>query len=140
MNITSVAAVLGAAVMLAGTPALAAEMPPASSPIVLDNVWIQQSIDYEQFSPGFVNVSFKNTKGVPATRVVFNLIGNKGALIAQYDDVGSFRQGVTIRHAFPQTHFDQEQRLEVDHVVFADGTTWSGPVRPPRLDTIFAPE
>jgi hypothetical protein len=140
MNITSVAAVLGAAVVLAGTPVLAADTPSLSSPIALDKVSIQGAIDYDQFAPGVVTVAFKNTKGVPATRVVFNLIGYKNALIAQYDDVGSFGQGITIKHWFPDTHFDYDQRLEVDHVIFADGTTWSGPARPAMLDTSFPPE
>jgi hypothetical protein len=140
MNITSVAAVLGAAVMLAGTPAIAADMSSQTSPIAFDKVSIAPAIDYDQFAPGRVDVAFKNTNNVPATRIVFDLIGYRGALIAQFVDVGSFRQGVTVRHWFPDTHFDYDQQLEVDRVIFSDGTAWSGPVRGATSDTIFPAE
>jgi hypothetical protein len=140
MNITSVAAVLGAAVVLGGTPAVASTTPSLSNPIALDKVWIQQAIDYDQFAPGRVDVAFKNTNSVPATRIVFDLIGYQGALIAQYVDVGSFRQGITVRHRFADTHFDNDQQLEVDRVVFADGSAWVGPARGATFDTIFPSE
>jgi hypothetical protein len=140
MNITSVAALLGTAVVLAGTPAFASDMPSLASPISLDKVSIVQAIDYDQFDPGRVDVAFKNTNSVPATRVVFDLIGYRGALIAQYVDVGSFRQGVTIRHWFANTHFDDDQQLEVDRAFFADGTVWVGPKPGATFDTIFPSE
>jgi hypothetical protein len=140
MNITSVAAILGTAVVLAGTPAFASDMPSLASPISLDKVSIAQAIDYDEFAPGRVDVAFKNTNSVPATRVVFDLIGYQGALIAQYFDVGSFGQGITVRHWFPDTHFDSDQRLQVDGVNFADGTAWLGPQRGTTPDTIFPAE
>lgn len=140
MNLTSFAAALGAAVILAGSPALAHDPSAQAGPIRLDGVRIAQAIDEEQFAPGSVDVAFTNTNAVTATRIVFDLFGYNGALIAQYQDVGSFSSSATIRHRFPDTHFDDDQKLEVDHVIFADGTSWKTKLRIAAPDNIFPPE
>jgi hypothetical protein len=126
MNITAAAAL--AALVLAGAPALASAAPAQANPIQLNNVKIAQSYGvYNQFEPGAVSVSFTNHGTVAATGVIFNLVDGSGNILAQYNDVGSYPQGATVRHNFEDTHLDNGQKLEVAQVKFADGTSWSAP-------------
>jgi hypothetical protein len=128
MKLNLVRAFIGIALVAAGTPARAAVIDDAS-PIRLESVQITQSYGvFSDFQPGIVTIAFSNQSMVPATDVVFDLVGNDGATIAQYNDVGVYPRGMVFRHAFPDVHTDLEQQLEVSRVTFADGSSWSAHV------------
>ena len=130
MNIKRAVAILATLLILAGAPALASEESVQESPIRIDSVQIEQSYGvFGDFAAGLVSVAFTNTSAATATDVVFDLLGYDGALIAQYNDVGTFAQGVTVRHSFPDIHIDNDQQLQVGEAIFDDGTSWTAPSR-----------
>jgi hypothetical protein len=138
MNKKSVAAAIVAAFFATGVPAFAATAPTQGSAIRLDSVQIEQSYGvFNNFEAGVVQIAFTNTSAVPVTAVVFDLLGYQGRIIAQYNDVGSFAQGATMRHRFPNTHEDYDQKIQVGRVTYADGTTWEAPVRGTTPAIIF---
>jgi len=127
MKITSVAAALSAAILLAGAPALASADDTTSAPIRLDNVRIEQSYGpKDEFAPGLVTVAFTNENDSPATDILFDLEDN-GKVIDSFEDVGSYAKGQSVRHSFPDFQDDNNQQVVVDNVKFADGTSWSRP-------------
>jgi hypothetical protein len=129
MNKKLMAAII-VAFFAAGVPAFAATAPVQGSAIRLDRVLIEQSYaEHNNFEAGVVSIAFTNTGSVPVTSVVFDLLGYQGAIIAQYNDVGSFSPGTIIRHNFPDTHNDFDQKIQVGSITFADGTSWTAPVR-----------
>lgn len=138
MNITSAAAL--AALILTGAPTLASAAAVQVAPITLDSTSIAQAIDEDSFQPGMVSVRFTNQNKVAATDVVFKLVDGSGNILAQYEDVGSYPQGATIRRNFRDTHLDNNQQLEVDQISFADGTSWSAPSSKQNTATIFPAE
>jgi hypothetical protein len=129
MNITSVAAALMGAVLLAGAPAIAlADDAATPSPIHLDNVQIEPSYGWShQLFPGLVSVDFTNTAPVAVQEVDFVLEHADGSYIRRYKDVGPFSPGETLKHNFSDAHIATDQKLVVDTVTFADGTSWSAP-------------
>jgi hypothetical protein len=138
MNKKSLMAAIVAAFLASGVPALAASVPTHASAIRLDNVNIEQSYgQFNGFEAGVVAIAFTNTSAVPVKAVVFDLLGYQGRIIAQYNDVGTFTQGATVRHRFPNTHEDYNQQIQVGRITFADGTTWEAPVRGTTPDIIF---
>jgi hypothetical protein len=125
MKITSVTAALGAALLLAGAPALATAAEMQTGPIQLNKVEITQSYgDRNQFSPGLVTVAFTNQNASPATDIVFALESD-GNVIDRYEDVGSYAKGETVRHSFQDIQIDNDQQLTVEKATFADGSVWS---------------
>jgi hypothetical protein len=125
MKITSVTAALGAALLLAGAPALATAAEMQTGPIQLNKVEITQSYGVrDQFSPGLVTVAFTNQNDAPATDIVFALESD-GNVIDRYEDVGSYVKGETIRHSFQDDQINNDQQLTVEKATFADGSVWS---------------
>jgi hypothetical protein len=128
MNFASAAATIGAAILLAGAPALASTAPMQAGPIHLDSVRIDPSYpntgEYNSYT-GLVSVAYTNENPVPATHIVFDLENANGKLIDQFEDVGTFSRGVEIRHTFPDLQDDSNQQVAVDTVEFADGSSWS---------------
>ncbi len=134
MKITSITAALGAALLLAGAPALASADETTSAPIMLDNVQIEQPYGpKDQFSPGLVTVAFTNENNSPATDVVFDIQAN-GKIVGSFEDVGSYAKGESVRHSFPDFEDDDNQSVVVDNVTFADGSSWSRPYDATTLD------
>jgi hypothetical protein len=130
MNIKNTVASLGAALILAGAPALASAATATAvnvpSPIRVDSVQIEQYYgQFDNFFPGLVTVSFTNQTAQPVTNVVFDLKSANGQLLRQYDDAGNYLPGASAKHAFNNTEEGANQTLAVDSVTFADGTTWS---------------
>jgi hypothetical protein len=128
MNIKNTVASLGAALILAGAPALAsaATTVVAPGPIQLDSVQIEQYYGiFNNLYPGLVTVGFTNQAAQPVTDVVFDLKSSDGQLLRQYDAAGNFQPGASTKQAFTNTEVGANQSLAVDSVTFADGTTWS---------------
>jgi hypothetical protein len=126
MNFKLGMATLGAALIVAGAPALASAQTTQDGPIRLDKVSITQYYGvYSGFEPGRVSVSFTNESAVAATDVTFDLTDAAGNVLAQYKDSGSYQQGATVRHTFEDIHVEDNQKLEIASVTFADGTSWS---------------
>jgi hypothetical protein len=135
MNIRYAATMVGLVFILAGVPAFVAAELVEVVPIRIDSVEIDQSYGaFYEFEPEVLNVAFTNTDPKTATDVVFNLVGDDGLLIAQYDDPGNFAQNATVLQRFPDGYFESGQHLEVGHVRFADGSTWTAPSTLSLLD------
>lgn len=127
MKITSIAATLGAAILLAGSPALASAADNQSAPIRLDNVQVEQSYGPQNdFNPGLVTVSFTNENDSPATDIIFALEAN-GRIIDRFEDVGSYAKGESVRHSFQDIQDNNNQQVAVEKVTFADGSVWNNP-------------
>jgi len=124
MNIKSTAATLGAAVILAGAPAVAlASAGTSSDPIAISDVQVQPADGGHGNGAGFVSVAFDNASSQTATEVVFELDVD-GAYAENFNDVGNFTPGTTIKHAFQTDSSASDQQLKVAEVKFADGSTW----------------
>jgi hypothetical protein len=138
MNKKSTVAAIVAAFLASAVPAFGANVSLPENAIRLDNVQIEQSYGiFNNFEAGVITIAFTNTSAVPVSAVVFDLLGYQGRIVAQYNDVGPFAQGASVRHRFPNTHDDPNQQIEVDSVKFADGTTWEAPVRGTTPQFIF---
>jgi len=129
VNIKLAAATLGAALILAGSPAFASDM--QSRPIHIDNVQVfggntSDANDNTIVLPGSTAISFTNHYGVPATDVVFT-VQNQGYVVDRFNDVGSFATGVTIKHKFAENQANPEMRVAVEKATFADGSVWVNP-------------
>ena len=129
MNIKLATATLGAALILAGAPAFAADM--QSGPIHIDNVAVYGGVtsngnDETIITPGSAAIAFTNQYNFPATEVVFALETN-GYVADRFDDVGSFATGVTINHKFGENESGSNMRVAVEKATFADGTVWVNP-------------
>jgi hypothetical protein len=129
MKIQSAIATLGAALILAGAPALASATSTQTGPIHINNVRVSGggfTNDETVLDPASAMISFTNQNGSPATDVVF-AVYSQGIELAQYDDRGSFAQGVAINHSFPESRALGDQSAAVVKATFADGTTWQNP-------------
>lgn len=132
MNIKLAAATIGAALILAGSPAFAAGM--QSGPIHIDNVQIYggtttNADDGTIVVPGSTAIAFTNEYGSAATDVVFAL-ENHGYVVDRFDDVGSFATGVSVVHQFAVDQANLEMRVVVEKATFADGSVWTNPAVP----------
>jgi hypothetical protein len=108
--------------------ALAAAAADLAAPIRLDSVQIAPTLnDGVESNPGLATIAFTNTAPVPATNITFDVLGYDGRVINQYEDAGTFTQGVTIRHTFPDHSIDTDQQIRVESVKFADGAVWTAP-------------
>jgi hypothetical protein len=134
-------ATMGAILILAGLPAFATAELLQEGPVRIDLVEIAESYGaLNEFEPGLVSVAFTNTNAVTATDVVFDLVGADGALIARYDDIGSFAHDATQFHRFADIQAESDEQLEVSYVKFADGTSWTAPQRGAAPTLIFPAE
>jgi len=121
-----VRALLGASIAVSS--ALTAAAADLASPIRLDSVQIAPTLnDGVEVNPGLASIAFTNTAPVPATNITFDVLGYDGRVINQYEDVGTFSPGVTIRHTFPDHNLDTDQQIKVESVRFADGAIWTAP-------------
>jgi hypothetical protein len=126
VNIKLATATLGAALILAGSPAFAADM--QSGPIHINNVAVYGGNTPDAnadniITPGSAAITFTNQYNFPATEVVFAL-ETQGYVADRFDDVGSFASGVTIKHTFGERELNSEMRVAVEKATFADGTVW----------------
>jgi len=129
VNIKLATAVLGAALVLAGSPAFAANM--QSGPIQISNVTLyggntSDINDSTIITPGSTAIAFTNQYKFPATEVVFAL-ETHGYVVDRLDDVGSFASGVSIKHTFAENQAGSDVRVAVEKATFADGTVWVNP-------------
>jgi hypothetical protein len=127
VNIKLATATLGAALLLAGSPAFASAADMQAGPIHIQNVQIYgQVLSYDEndIVPVSAAITFKNEYNAPATDIVFALQSN-GVVVRSFHDVGTFSKGVTIKHRFPDNQAGGDQRVAVAHATFADGTVWS---------------
>jgi hypothetical protein len=132
VNIKLATATLGAALILAGSPAFAADM--QSGPIHIDHVAVYGGNTTDGnadniITPGSAAIAFSNQYKFPATEVVFALVTN-GYVADRFDDVGSFAAGVTINHKFGENESGSGLRVAVEKATFADGTVWVNPLVP----------
>jgi hypothetical protein len=134
MTITSTAATLGAAILLAGAPLVALASGTPNDPIAINHIQVQPADGGHGNGPGFVSVSFDNAGTQTATEVVFELDVD-GAYAEHFDDVGNFTPGTKIRHAFQTDSSASDQQLKVAAVKFADGSVWVNDAgsAPPQL-------
>jgi len=138
-TISTLAATLGAAVLLASAPALASAADSQSGPIQIDNVQFQsQSLAAHQASPpASMTVAFTNNGPTAASDVQFALESNEGYILKYINDVGSFAPGVRIKHDYADNEFaDNGQQVAVAKVTFADGTVWTNPEIPAQASSI----
>jgi hypothetical protein len=129
VNIKLATATLGAALILAGSPAFAADM--QSGPIHIDNVAVYGGMTSDAnadniITPGSAAIAFTNQYNFPATEVVFALESN-GYVVDRIEDAGSFATGVTINHKFGENESNPATRVAVEKATFADGTVWVNP-------------
>jgi hypothetical protein len=129
MKIKSAIATLGAALILAGAPALASAADAQTGPIHINNIRVSGggfTSDENVLDPASAEISFTNQYGSPATDVMF-AVYSQGVELAQYDDRGSFAQNIAINHMFPESRALGDQSAAVVKATFADGTTWQNP-------------
>jgi hypothetical protein len=129
VNIKLATAVLGAALVLAGSPAFAADM--QTGPIHISNVTVyggsQSDVnDNNIITPGSTSIAFTNQYKFPATEVVFAL-ETHGYVMDRLDDVGSFATGVSIKHTFAENQATPDMRVAIEKAAFADGSVWVNP-------------
>jgi hypothetical protein len=130
MDIRCAVGIMAAVLVLAGVPGFAAAELVEVAPVRIDSVELDESYGaFYEFEPEVVNIAFTNTNAATATEVLFDLVSDNGAVITQLDDVGTFEQDATVLHRFPDVYFGDGQHLEVGHVRFADGTSWTAPSR-----------
>ena len=79
--------------------------------------------------PGYIVISFTNESSTPATDVVFGLVDKEKRTIHQYDQSGTFAQGIEIVKQLPYDRILDHQLVgaEVVEVTFADGSVWEKP-------------
>jgi len=126
-TITTLTATLGAALLLAGAPALASA--DQTGPIRIDSVHlVSQALTEHEVAPVAAQIAFTNEGTSAATDVVFALESESGYVLDSYNDVGSFAPGVSVRHSF-NDHNDASngEQVVVAKATFADGTVWSNP-------------
>jgi hypothetical protein len=139
VNIKRVTAILGAALVIAGSPALASAADMQSGPIHINELTFTGGFssdadgDDATYLPSAANISFTNQNAVTATDVVFAL-ETQGYVVDRFNDVGSFAPGVTIRHHFGETQLTDNMRVAVAQATFADGTVWQNPDVPAPME------
>jgi hypothetical protein len=132
VNIKRVTAIFSAALLIAGSPALASAADVQSGPIHINKVTLSGGYsanadgDSATVLPAAANISFTNQSTVIATDVVFALETN-GWVADRFNDVGSFAPGVAIHHRFPENEFPGDIRVAVAQATFVDGTVWQNP-------------
>jgi hypothetical protein len=129
MNIKRAAATFGAALILTGSPAFAADT--QSGPIHIERVTAYggnttNGNGENVYTPGSTGIVFTNRYDFPATEVVFAL-ETRGYVLDHFDDVGTFATGVMISHTFGESQIDSAMRVAVEKAKFADGTVWVNP-------------
>jgi hypothetical protein len=129
-TISTLAATLGAALLLAGSPVLASEPTQQTGPIRIENAQLfgnnLSDEDTSSSVPSSIKIDFTNNGNSPATHVVF-AIESDGVVLNTIDDAGSFAKGATISHTFNDDELSSEQQVAVEQATFADGTVWNNP-------------
>jgi hypothetical protein len=127
MKFSKVSAALGVAIISTSIPVLASAAPASVGPIKINSVYTMQANGYSDTYnfPGRVDVSFTNTNSVPATDIVFNIENRNGAILHQFEDVGTFAPGVAVQHNFSDNVLNRNQQVVVQAAAFADGSKWS---------------
>jgi hypothetical protein len=136
-----VRAIMNVARIAAATTALAALVAPVAGssapvePILVMNVQTHTESSGNP-KPSFLLVEFQNQSDATAKEVVFHITDPAGNQ-ALVDDLGTFSQGVVIRHHFMILGLKKVQ-AEVVRVRFADGSTWERhyPAPPEREQAI----
>jgi len=104
----------------------------APGPIVFSFADVRSQVaGAELFTPGSIRVAFHNTAKLPATRVTFE-VAAWGVPVARIDDVGTFAQGATIDHVFPNDDGLADETISVAAVQFADGSVWQNDAAAPQ--------
>jgi hypothetical protein len=125
-------ATLGAALILAGAPALASAAGVQSGPIHINRADLSggnfSNSDGTEVNilPRTAAISFTNRDGATANDVVFAL-EHKGYVVDTFNDVGSFAPGITINQSFPETLSTGGVRVTVARATFNDGSVWVNP-------------
>jgi hypothetical protein len=132
VNIKLATATLGAALILGGSPACAAEV--QSGPILIEHVTTYGGTTTNSngdtiVAPSSAAITFTNQYNVPATEVVFALEAH-GYVLSRLDDVGSFAPGVRIKHTFGENESALDLRVAVEKATFTDGSVWTNPAVP----------
>ena len=138
-TITTLAATLSAALLLSGTPVLAAEATSQQTgPIHIDGAQLYgQNIEDEDSDgavPNSVKIEFTNSNASPATDIVFALESD-GVVIGHVHDAGTFASGVKVSHTFFDDELSESQQVAVEKATFADGTVWTSPDVPASRGT-----
>jgi hypothetical protein len=138
-NISSLTAAVGAALLLAGSPALASAQSMPASPIQIDRVQVVDRASNDVANaPIGVEIAFTNEQAAPATHVVFAL--ESGGIVTGYvNDAGSFAQGVTVNHNFADNSLRNVEHVAVVQATFADGTVWNNPNVSAQTEATQAP-
>jgi hypothetical protein len=132
MKVKLATATLGAALILAGAPALASAANLQPGPIHINGVKVSGGTfsDPDGFEPtilpGMLHVSFTNRNAATANDVVFGVEMN-GYVVKRFNDVGSFSTGTTIDHSFPETNPTGRMRVVVEKATFDNGRVWINP-------------
>lgn len=131
MNLKHAALTVGAALIIAGTPAFASATDVQSGPIHINSLQMfggdtTDGNDDTIIVPGSAAISFTNEYASPANHVVFAL-ETHGYVIDRFNDVGSFATGVTINHHFAEIQPGDDLRVAVEQATFDDGTVWNSP-------------
>jgi hypothetical protein len=138
MKLKLATATLGAALILAGAPALASATNLQSGPIHINQVKVSggffSDADGSEATilPGMVTISFTNRDAATANDVEFAVETN-GYVAKRFNDVGSFSTGTTIDHRFPETDPTDGMRVAVARATFDDGSVWVNPQVPEPL-------
>jgi hypothetical protein len=93
------------------------------NPIDIQRVVTSPHLD-ETGVPGVVKISYENTADVPVREVTFRVRDTAGHEV-NFRDVGTFAQGVTIRHDFRSRNLSDSAQAHVVHVEWADGASWN---------------
>jgi len=138
MKVKLATVTLGAALILAGAPALASAANLQSAPIHINQVKVSGGTFSDgdgsetTILPGMVAISFINRNAATENDVEF-AVENNGYVAKRFNDVGSFSTGTTIDHSFPESNPTDGMRVAVARATFDDGSVWVNPEVPEPL-------
>jgi hypothetical protein len=104
-------------------------MLPATGPVRINTAIADKpAAPYDLDShPRTVSIAF-NLNSVPAKDVVFGLHDNGGNLVDRFTAVGTYSQGIAIRHEFRSSQLaspvQKRMQVDVEQATFADGSVW----------------
>lgn len=126
---------LAASVLALAAPATAQT---TSNPIALQRVDTAPIVRVDSV-PATVRLAFENTAATAAREVTFRITDGSGRQV-EVDDVGTFSNGVTVRHDFRVAALGDGISVRVVRVKLADGSGWvdSSPQPQPRRQAVGA--
>ena len=100
----------------------------------IDPYGVYHSAEHFPVAIGYLAITYRNDKGVPAKEIDFGLVA-RNSLIAVAKDAGTFAPGVSIAHEFsvdPEIFpiGTQFPYCAVMRVKYADGSEWRNPNPP----------